>query len=75
MTSPVAVSILERLDSEKLKVDLNVKDRSLRLVRERGVFPASWYPVIKRHCKAKKIGCPDEAFHFKPQSEQTGSAQ
>lgn len=63
-----AVEILDQIRADDLKHALGVKDRSLRLVRERDVFPASWYPVVKSLCAEGGIECRLEAFNFKSPS-------
>lgn len=47
---------------------LGVKERSVRLARERGVFPASWYPQVKAACERLGLECPLGAFNFKTPS-------
>ena len=37
----------------------------MRLVRERGVFPANWFPVIRDLCAENGIECPLYLFNFK----------
>lgn len=60
--------ILDGLDLARLGEELSVKERSFRLARERGVFPAAWYPTVKRHCEAAGIVCPMDAFNWKSPS-------
>ena len=64
MQAPV-FTILSAIDLDALKADLGVKDRSIRLVRERKVFPASWFPHVKRLCDEAGIDCPIDAFNWK----------
>lgn len=33
----------------------------------RGIFPPSWFVVIKRLCSERGIECPEAAFNFKGQ--------
>lgn len=70
--STLIKSILDRLDLDQLADDLDVKERSFRLARERGVFPAAWYPTVKRHCEAAKIACPMDAFNWKSPTDVSG---
>lgn len=66
--------ILDALDLTRLGQELDVKERSFRLARERGVFPAAWYPTVKRHCEEAGVSCPMDAFNWKsPSLEADGS--
>lgn len=42
-----------------------VKHRSIRLARERGVFPASWYRGMKQLCKTHGADFSDDLFNWK----------
>jgi hypothetical protein len=71
-----ALKILDELDPQELKDRLDIKDRSIRLVRERKIFPASWYPTILSLCKARRIECDLNAFNWKtpPQNQALSEA-
>lgn len=60
----------DALTDEDLSI-LGVKERSVRLARERGMFPASWYPQVRVACDRAKIACPFAAFNFKSPSPVT----
>jgi hypothetical protein len=65
--------VLDALDLPKLGAELGVKERSFRLARERDVFPAAWYPTVKRHCEAAGVDCPMDLFNWKSPSGSSGS--
>lgn len=69
MQAPV-FTILNAIDLEALKADLGVKDRSIRLARERRVFPASWYPAVRARCDAAGVDCPLDAFNWKREATE-----
>lgn len=39
-----------------------------------GLFPASWYPVIRDECDRQGVDCPAEAFRFIQPSEPSEPA-
>ena len=65
MEKPAIIDLIDKLDAEEVCKRLDVKPRSLRLARERGVFPASWYPAIQSICAAQGIDCPLGVFNWK----------
>ena len=67
MKNASIAEILPLIDASVLG-DLDVKERSLRLVRERGVFPSSWYTILKSVCDAEGVECPVSMFNFKSPS-------
>jgi hypothetical protein len=69
MQAPV-FNILNAIDLDALKAELGVKDRSIRLVRERRIFPASWYPTVKRLCDEADAPCPLDAFNWKREAAE-----
>jgi hypothetical protein len=69
MQAPV-FNILNAIDLEALKQGVGVKDRSIRLVRERRIFPASWYPTVKQLCDEASIDCPLCAFNWKREAAE-----
>ncbi|WP_273280914.1 hypothetical protein [Pseudooceanicola atlanticus] len=64
MSKSSVIEILDKLDEEIILARLNVKPRSIRLARERGMFPAKWYPVIRDLCAEGGLDCPDGVFNF-----------
>lgn len=69
MQAPV-FDILSAIDLDGLKAELGVKDRTIRLVRERRIFPASWYPAVKSRCDDAGIECPLDAFNWKREAAE-----
>lgn len=69
MQAPV-YDILAAIDLEALKAELGVKDRTIRLVRERRIFPSSWYPTVKTLCEAAGVDCPLCAFNWKREAAE-----
>ncbi len=65
MNKSAIIEITDALDADEVCERLGVKPRSLRLARERGVFPASWYPIMRDVCAASGIDCPICAFNWK----------
>ena len=65
MNKAAVIKITDNLDAENVCKRLGVKPRSLRLARERGVFPASWYRQLVAECDAAGIECPENAFNWK----------
>lgn len=65
MNKATVIKITDALDPEEVCARLDVKPRSLRLARERGVFPASWYLPLREICEARNIECPESVFNWK----------
>lgn len=65
MNRSSVIEITDKLDAHLVQSRLGVGHRSIRLARERGVFPASWYPVIADLCDEAGLDCPRDAFTFK----------
>lgn len=57
--------IIDAIGEKAILSRVGVKHRSLRLARERGVFPASWYPHLKDLCATAKVECEMNAFNWK----------
>lgn len=64
MRKSAVIKITDALDAEEVCKRLDVKPRSIRLARERGVFPARWYPTIIDMCNSAGIDCPMVAFNW-----------
>lgn len=58
-------SITEKVPAEAIKKRFGVKDRSIRLAREREVFPASWYIGMKELCAKYGAAFSDDLFNMK----------
>lgn len=65
--SPV-IQITDALPHDVICERLLVKPRSIRLARERKVFPANWYPTMKSICAEYGVDCPESAFNWKSPS-------
>lgn len=63
------IQITDKLPVDEVCARLNVKPRSIRLARERGVFPASWFLPLRDICAAHEIECPEELFNWKSPSD------
>lgn len=72
MNLPAVKQITRAMGAEEAERRLGVGRRSLRLAREREVFPASWYPQIRDFCEERGLNCPMDAFNWKSPSENTG---
>ena len=70
---PAVLQIIENVPAEVICARLNVKDRSIRLARERGVFPSSWFPIMAKICAEHGQECPLEAFNWKSPSSSDAS--
>lgn len=62
---PHTHTITDNIPHDEIRAEFSVMDRSIRLARERGVFPASWYPGMKRLCELHGVDCPMDAFNWK----------
>lgn len=62
--------ILDAVPHDIICDRVSVKPRSLRLARERGAFPASWYSVMRRLCLEYGIECPEGLFKFKTEDSE-----
>lgn len=71
--SPVH-DITDKVPSEAIRQRFGVKDRSIRLARERGVFPASWYRGMKDLCAEYDTEFSDDAFNWKSPTTEDNSA-
>jgi hypothetical protein len=71
--TPVQI-ITDQIPADAICERFGVKDRSIRLARERGVFPASWYRGIKLLCAEHGVEFTDEAFNWKDDSEVSAVA-
>ncbi len=62
--------ITETVGATFIQRECAVSEFSIRAAKRDGVFPASWYAVIKRECDRLGIDCPMGLFSFKrPHSE------
>lgn len=59
-------SITKKVPHAEICELFGVKVRSIRLARENGVFPASWYVGMKSLCEKHGVDCPEYLFNFKP---------
>lgn len=60
MTKPSVHSITDQIPAEAICEKFAVKERSIRLARERGVFPASWNRGMRELCREYGIEFNDE---------------
>ncbi len=61
--------ILESVPHNAICDRLAVKERSIRLAKERGVFPASWFSEMKKLCVEHGVDCPQGVFNWKAPRE------
>ncbi len=66
--------VTDKVPSDAICKRFDVKERSIRLARERGVFPASWYRGIKELCEAHGVGFSDDLFNWKSPSDGDNTA-
>ena len=64
MRKTAVINITDALDADEICKRLRVKPRSIRLARERGVFPARWFNTIEDMCAKEGISCPRSAFNW-----------
>ena len=57
--------IIDRVGAAFIQEGCAVSEFSIRAVKRDGVFPASWYGVIKPECDRLGIECPMCLFSFK----------
>jgi hypothetical protein len=67
-------SVTQKVPPEAIQDRFGVKERSIRLARERGVFPASWYRGIKELCATYGAGFSDDLFNWKTPKDAENSA-
>lgn len=81
--SPVA-GVAAQLGQKQIALALGVGATAVNNAVVRGVFPATWFPVIRKLCADEGIECPETAFNFKlpshrhfdtPQSRGAGSME
>lgn len=66
MTNSVTVhDITSKVPSQAIRDRFGVKDRSIRLARERGMFPASWYRGMRELCAKYGAEFSDNLFNWK----------
>ena len=65
-------SVTNKVPAKAICDRFGVKDRSIRLARERGFFPSSWYLGMKELCAKHKAGFSDDLFNWKT-SEASGT--
>ncbi|HBM62255.1 MAG TPA: hypothetical protein DD444_24080 [Citreicella sp.] len=57
--------ITRRVPQDEICERLGVQPRSIRLARERRLFPASWFKEMSKLCEELGVECPDSLFNFK----------
>lgn len=78
-----AKNIAAQLGQKQIALALGVGATAVNNAVVRGVFPATWFPVIRTMCVSEGIDCPEAAFNFKlpsshfdtPQSRGAGSME
>ena len=61
--------IAEALGQTKIAARVGVGSTAVNNAVTRGVFPCSWYFILKSMCEAEGIECRRELFNFKASSE------
>ena len=67
-TKSLVHKITDTIPHELLCKQFGVKQRTIRLARENGFFPASWYVGMKQLCDEHGLACPESLFNFKTTS-------
>lgn len=57
----IADTLTQRAIAQRLGLGVTAVNNAVK----RGVFPASWFPVVREMCREADIDCPETAFNFK----------
>lgn len=66
-------SVTEKVPHSAICKRFGVKERSIRLARERGVFPASWYKGMEELCAKYGAEFSDHLFNMKSPIDATAT--
>lgn len=59
-----AIAICDALGRKNIAVRLGRTVAAVSNAATDGVFPSSWYLIIKQMCEEEGVDCPDAAFAF-----------
>jgi len=64
--SPTAAEICDHLGRKEISVRVGRGITAVSNAASVGVFPASWYAVVRAMCIEKGLSCPESLFSFVP---------
>lgn len=65
MESNLAKSLTKFLGASRLEAALGVSSHSVRAACTQGLFPSSWYLVVRDLCAEQGVVCPVKAFKWR----------
>lgn len=65
MSKTSVLNITDTLTPAFFVAHLDVSEHSVRYARTAGIFPASWFAVVRAECDRLKVDCPLSAFNWK----------